>query len=283
MGIDEEESQATPPPWGWRGGARKKPTAPGKSCVMRSAGQTRTRKFDAMGERKHAIRRDPWRHFTDRQREMSGRVWNQYVNRPAPISMRDFARIHNVPYETWRRECSRGAAGRTVRSGNRRTYAGYDLEKGRASIAEGRANMGAGMRLTVGMAILFRHFVPGLRRSPYDAGMAIPEAIPDRKAPCLKTFCNHVEARDTRPLRDGRRRLQKGDARRPLGHAGQTSFRRGGHDYVALLVDAWARSVVDARPGRDGEAETAFGFMHMEGSPLPNSRRIAIAMGRMIV
>ena len=44
--------------------------------------------------------------------------------------------------------------------------------------------MGAPMKLTVGMAILFRHAVLGLRNSPYDARMMVKEAMPDRDVPC---------------------------------------------------------------------------------------------------
>ena len=56
--------------------------------------------------------------------------------------------------------------------------------------------MGTPMKLTVGMAILFRHAVLKLGRSPYDARMMIREAMPDGEVPCLKTFYNHIEAGD---------------------------------------------------------------------------------------
>lgn len=46
-----------------------------------------------MNKRKHAIRRDAGQHLTDRQREILGRDWNRYVNRLAPVSLREFARI----------------------------------------------------------------------------------------------------------------------------------------------------------------------------------------------
>ena len=76
---------------------------------------------------------------------------------------RDFAAAlrqdHGVAYETWRREYNRGATCRTIRDGNRWIYAEYDLEKARESVRTGKANMGTRMKLTVGMAILFRHFV----------------------------------------------------------------------------------------------------------------------------
>ena len=79
-----------------------------------------------MSRRKYIIKHDAGRHLTDRQREILGRAWNQYVNRLVPVSLREFARLHNAPHETWRRKYRRGAAGRTVRRGNRWTYAEYD-------------------------------------------------------------------------------------------------------------------------------------------------------------
>ena len=72
-------------------------------------------------------------HLTDRQREILGNAWNQYVNRLVPVSMREFARLHGVPYSTWQRE---------LRRGNRWTYPEYDVEKARTSINEGNGNMG---------------------------------------------------------------------------------------------------------------------------------------------
>ena len=65
---------------------------------------------------------------------MLGTAWNQYVNRCARISLRLFARVHNIPYATWQRE---------FRRGNRWTYPEYDMDKARASINEGRLNMEA--------------------------------------------------------------------------------------------------------------------------------------------
>jgi IS30 family transposase len=171
-----------------------------------------TRKIDAMSRRKYTIRREAGLHLTDRQREMLGAAWNGYVNRCARISLRHFARVHNIPYATWQRELRRGAASPIVRRGNRWTYPEYDMDRARASVNEGRSNMGAPMKLTVGMAILFRHAVLELRRSPYDARRMIAEAMPDRRVPCLKTFYNHIEAGDMgvfhgqTPYHPGRRR-----------------------------------------------------------------------------
>ena len=195
---------------------------------MELLNQPGTRKIDAMSRRKYTIRREAGLHLTDRQREMLGTAWNGYVNRCARISLRHFARVHNIPYSTWQRELRRGAASPIVRRGNRWTYPEYDIDKARASINEGRGNMGAPMKLTVGMAILFRHAVLKLRRSPYDARIMIKEAMPDRDVPCLKTFYNHIEAGDTgvfrgqTPYHPGRRRK----ARQPAHEARTVPGRR---------------------------------------------------------
>ena len=78
-----------------------------------------TRKIDAMSRRKYTIRRGEGLHLTDRQREILGTAWNQYVNRCARISLRHFARVHNIPFATWQREFRRGAASPIIRQGNR--------------------------------------------------------------------------------------------------------------------------------------------------------------------
>ena len=149
-----------------------------------------------MSKRKYSIHKAPGDRLTDREREMLGQAWNNYINGGHPISLRKFAANHGVPLETWRREYCRGAAHRPIRNGNRWIYAEYDILKARASIGEGKSNMGTRMKLTVGMAILFRHFVLKLRRSPYDARQSIIEAFPGKDVPCLRTFYNHIEAGD---------------------------------------------------------------------------------------
>lgn len=94
-------------------------------------------------------RQDAGEHLADRQREILGTAWNQYVNRCARISLRHFARIHNIPFATWQREFRRGAASPIVRRGNRWTYPEYDMDKARASINEGKGYMDAPMKLAV--------------------------------------------------------------------------------------------------------------------------------------
>lgn len=94
-------------------------------------------------------RQDAGEHLADRQREILGTAWNQYVNRCARISLRHFARVHNIPFATWQREFRRGAASPIVRRGNRWTYPEYDMDKARASINEGKGYMDAPMKLAV--------------------------------------------------------------------------------------------------------------------------------------
>ena len=71
--------------------------------MMGAATQTITRKIDAMSRRKHAIRRDEGLHLTDRQREILGTAWNQYVNRCAWTSPRHFARVHGREFLSQKR------------------------------------------------------------------------------------------------------------------------------------------------------------------------------------
>lgn len=110
-----------------------------------------------------------------------------------------------------------------MRRGNRWIYAEYDAERAMASINEGRSNMGAKMKLTMPMAIIFRYYVLSQRRSPYDARLYVVEALPGRDVPCLRTFYNHIEAGDMgvhhgdTPYHPGRRRK----ARTPA-HAAMT-------------------------------------------------------------
>lgn len=164
--------------------------------MMGVSTQRTIRKTDIMSQRNYSIHKAPGDRLTAKELETLGTAWNGYINRCNRISLRRFAALHGVAYETWRREYNRGAAYKTIRNGNTWIYAEYDINKALASRNEGKSNMGAKMKLTIGMAILFRHFVLDLRRSPYDARMAILEAFPDRDVPCLKTFYNHIEAGD---------------------------------------------------------------------------------------
>src|SRR5574344_55021 len=202
-----------------RGGSRprRKKSAHGvrKSCMMQASRQPSLRSIDNMSRRKYTIHKAPGDKLSDRDREIIGAAWNEYINHCHRISLRHFAKVHGIACETWRREYNRGATYKTIRNGNRWIYAEYDIEKARASISRGKGNMGTKMKLTIGMAILFRHFVIKLRRSPYDARQSIIEAFPGGNVPCLKTFYNHIEAGDMgvfygdTPYHPGRRRRPK--------------------------------------------------------------------------
>ena len=199
--------------------------------MIEGSKQTTTRKIDAVSKRKYTIRRDAGEHLTQKMRETLGMAWNQYINKLAPISLRQFAKLHNVPYETWRREFKRGAASPIIRRGNRWIYPEYDLAKAMASINEGKSNMGAKMKLTITMAILFRYAVLSLKRSPYDARMMIVEAFPGRDIPCLKTFYNHIESGDMgvfhgdTPYHPGRKRKPKNPAHEAMTVPGRRQLK----------------------------------------------------------
>lgn len=173
------------------------------------------RKADTVSRAKYTIKRAPGAHLTAWDREKLARAWNAYVRNLIPISIRRFAALHGLPYETWRRELKRGATGPIVRRNGRLEYPEYDPERAEASVAEGRANMGTRMKLTAEMAALFRRHVLEGRRSPYDAMALIRAALPGADVPCLRTFYNHVETGDTgvrrgdTPYHPGRRRRPK--------------------------------------------------------------------------
>ena len=212
-----------------------------------------------MSKRKYTIRRDAGEHLAQQMRETLGAAWNQYVSRLAPISLRQFARLHNVPYETWRREFRRGAASPILRRGNRWTYPEYDLGKAMASVNEGKSNMGAKMRLTMPMAIIFRHAVLRLGRSPYDARMMVLEAFPDRAVPCLKTFYNHIESGDMgvfhgdTPYHPGRKRKPKDPAHEARTAPGRRQLKdRPREASEAKRLGHWEMDTVLSRKGSKG-------------------------------
>lgn len=189
-----------------------------KLCMMGVPQKPIIRKFDIMSKRKYNIHKVAGERLSEKELETLSTAWNGYINRCSKISLRKFALLHGVPYETWRREYNRGAVHKTIRNGNRWIYAEYDLDKAIASRNNGKSNMGTKMKLTIGMAILFRYFVLNLRRSPYDARQAIIEAFPGKDIPCLKTFYNHIEAGDIgvfhgqTPYHPGKRRKPRESA-----------------------------------------------------------------------
>ena len=273
------------------------------------ATQPITRKIDAISRRKHIIRREAGLRLTDRQREMPGTAWNGYMNRYARISLRHFARVHNIPFATWQRELRRGAASRIVRQGNRWTSPEYDIDKAKSSINEGRSNMGAPMKLSVGMAILFRHAVLKLGRSPYDTRMMIVEAMPGKDVPRLKTFYNHIEAGDMgvfhgqTPYHPGRRRRPRQPAheartvpgRRQLkdrprqadeskepGHREMdtTTSRRGAHGWLPAMPDRCSRRYVIEHLCHINQDEVIAAIKKMKRKNAPRTVRSATADNR---
>ena len=119
--------------------------------------------------------------------------------------------------------------------------------------------MGARMKLTVSMAILFRHAVLELKRSPYDARMMIAQAFPGKEVPCLKTFYNHIEAGDMgvfhgdTPYRPGKKRRPKD----PAYEARTVPGRRQLKDRPKEASDAkelghWEMDTVLSRKGSKG-------------------------------
>lgn len=154
------------------------------------------RKIDIMSERKYSIKKYNRQHLTEEHRQKLAVAWNQYITKLYRISIREFAKIHHIAPETWRRELQRGAMGPIIRQGKRWIYPEYDPHKAQDNIDEGKCNMGTPMKMTVGMAILFRHLVLEEKRSPYDARQYIIKAFPDKKIPCLSTFYNHIKAGD---------------------------------------------------------------------------------------
>ena len=115
------------------------------------------------------------------------------------------------------------------------------------------------MKLTVGMAILFRHAVLKLRRSPYDARMMIVEAMPDRDIPCLKTFYNHIEAGDMgvfhgqTPYHPGRRRRPRLPAHEARTVPGRRQLKdRPKEASEAKELGHWEMDTVISRKGSKG-------------------------------
>lgn len=176
-----------------------------------------------MSKRNYTIKKVAGDHLTFEMRQTLATAWNTYIRRGNRITLRRFAEIHAVPYETWRREYKRGAHYAPIRRGNRWIYDEYDLGKAMASINEGKSNMGAKMKLTISMAIIFRHCVLKQKRSPYDARLYVMKALPEANVPCLRTFYNHIETGDM-GVRHGDTPYHPGKRRKPRisAHAAMT-------------------------------------------------------------
>ena len=258
------------------GGRRKQKNSAhdvGQLCMMGVPTKPIIRKSDIMSKRKYSIHKVAGARLTAKELEQLAMAWNGYINRCCKISLRAFAANHGIAYETWRREYNRGAVHKTIRNGNRWIYAEYDLDKALDSRNQGKANMGTKMKLTIGMAILFRHLVLKLKKSPYDARQSIIKAFPNKDVPCLKTFYNHIEAGDMgvfhgqTPYHPGRRRKPKATAHeaktvpgrrqikdRPaaaqeakeLGHYEMDTVisKRGSHGGLLVMLDRCSRRYI---------------------------------------
>ena len=217
------------------------------------------RKADAVSKRYYTIKKPSGAHLTQEMRKNLARAWNKYVNSSTTISLRRFARLHNLAYATWQRELKRGATGPIIRKGKRWVYPEYDPQQAMESINEGKNNMGTRMKLTISMAILFRYAVLKLKRSPYDARMMIVEALPDRDIPCLKTFYNHIEAGDMgvfhgdTPYHPGKKRKPKNPAHEAKTVPGRRQLKdRPKSASDAKVLGHWEMDTVLSRKGSKG-------------------------------
>ena len=145
-------------------------------------------------------------------------AWNAYVRKGLPVSIRFFALTHDVKEATWRRELKRGATGALAKVDGRWRYPEYSAALAQSKVDDGKANMGARMRMTVQMANRLRGLIVEDRRSPYDAREILVREFPGRRIPCLRTIYNHIDAGDMgvdrgqTPYHPGRKRRPKRNA-----------------------------------------------------------------------
>ena len=176
------------------------------------------RKADLVSRKKYIIKKAPYAHLDFTMRRTLEQAWNGYVRAERPVSMRFFAQTHDVKEATWRRELRRGATGALVKAGGRWRYPEYSAALAQSKMDEGKANMGARMRMSAQMANRLRLLIVEGKRSPYDAREILAREFPDRRIPCLKTIYNHIDAGDIgvnrgeTPYHPGRKRRPKGNA-----------------------------------------------------------------------
>lgn len=151
-------------------------------------------------------------------RQTLEQAWNAYVREGLTISIRFFALTHDVKEATWRRELKRGATGVLAKVDGRWRYPEYSAALAQSKVDDGKANMGARMRLTAQMANRLRILIVEERRSPYDAREILVRELADRRIPCLRTIYNHIDAGDMgvnrgeTPYHPGRKRRPKRNA-----------------------------------------------------------------------
>ena len=149
-----------------------------------------------MSKRKYTIRKAPGSHLDFTMRLALQSAWNEYVRRLLRISIGTFAKEHGLSKATWHRELHRGAVGPIVKVDGKFQYPEYSAELAQSKVDEGKAQMGAPMRLTAVVADRFRVLVVVEKRSPYDARQILSKEFPDKPLPCLRTFYNHIDAGD---------------------------------------------------------------------------------------
>ena len=180
--------------------------------------QTSYRKADLVSRRKYIIRKAPYAHLDFTMRQTLEQAWNAYVREGLTISIRFFALTHDVKEATWRRELKRGATGVLAKVDGRWRYPEYSAALAQSKVDDGKANMGARMRLTAQMANRLRILIVEERRSPYDAREILVREFADRRIPCLRTIYNHIDAGDMgvnrgeTPYHPGRKRRPKRNA-----------------------------------------------------------------------
>lgn len=177
--------------------------------------KTPYRKADLVSRKKYTIRKAPYAHLDFAMRQTLEQAWNACIRSERAVSIRFFARLHDVKEATWRRELKRGATGALVKVDGRWRYPEYSAALAQSKVDDDKANMGARMAMTAQMADRLRSLIVGGRRSPYDAREILARELPGRRIPCLRTIYNHIDAGDMgvnrgeTPYHPGRKRRPK--------------------------------------------------------------------------
>lgn len=149
--------------------------------------------------RKYTIQHEPGTFLTFRQRQILAADWNELIRTGRRITIRQFAAMHGLKPETWRREYHRGAIGIAIpdpKDRRRRKYSEYDPFAAQDKINENNDNKGTKMLVTNQMASIFKKHVIDEKLSPYDAVCLMKKELPDVRIPCLSTWYNHINAGD---------------------------------------------------------------------------------------
>mgnify|MGYP003299451684 CR=1 FL=1 len=188
-----------------------------KYCKMCNVNKIKSpyRKIDLMSKRKYTIIKAAGQHLNFNHRLNIEKSWNGYINSLSPISIKKFASIMGMSFETCRRELKRGFIGEIVVYKGKRIYPNYSAQKAQDNIDEGNMEKGARMKLKIHIAERFKCLIINEKRSPYDARMIIIEEHPEEEIPCLRTFYNHIDygdmgvQRGDTPYHPGRKKRAK--------------------------------------------------------------------------